>query len=1326
MKTGSVKRWTKYILIFFSTAVMLGLIFVSVALMICDDDDYRRLVTWGAERATGYRVTVEGPFAVDLSIQPALTAERIQFEAAPGDPAPILKSIGRIGIKIDLLRLLLGTVVVKQLQVADVTIGSKKSTKPPMSGGLPDIDLPVLENISLKNIRLTDADHKVQFQLNRFVLDDVQDSGPLILTGDGSVHGTDFQIEGHLGTVNDLLGHDRPFPVEINLNYADLNLSVSGSVADYEKVKGLNLKIAAQELDLEQLFSIFQVNFPLPGHMNFSALLSGDLETPRISDLNLTITDDPSVQISVRGEITNLRNGEGTDILIAVQCRDQELLQAIFPDDWARITELHFDGKLREVLPGYRIEDISARVVNIKGLELESDGWLSLGSLSENLVTVREVDLNLHLTSPQTEPIRPLLTELIPEIGSVDARGRLIGPVERLALENLTIIRGGTGPVRAEFRGRIGWIPLPEDEHVSDMDLAVTVQARQSTILSTFYGVPIGEIGNVTLTSRIHGATDQFQLEDIEFHSTDENGLKTRMSGGINFAEQANGEMLGDVKFELEITAPNLGAAKPLLGANLVPALGPVSVKGFVRGTSDVVAIEGIDITAGRPDNVQVEWRGRVGKFPLGGDDPIAEVQTFGSLEAANSSDIAELFGFKLPDIGPVHATWRETDHRGVYAVDDLKFTAGDGKTFQINATGRVASFIQENEVAFNGVDFKLELKGSDTNNLFKLLGVQLPDLGAVNGRATLVGGRERLILENLKLDVRSPKGLLIKATGGVGSIDLEKDRPFRNIDLKLSARAPNFSAVPLEGEWRLPDLGPLMATARIGDRDSSVNIEKFDIRAGPRQKNLLHLHGSLDSIDRREKMKLSAAFRADSGPWLEKEFQRTPTLSPHFAGTIKLSSLKDQLRIDKFQMATEEVGGWTILSYGTIKPGDGSPDLDLHVVSEARDPAALGKMFGMNLPQMSPLTIDGRYTASKQERLFEGETRLGDTRIQTLARKPVDPSRSRLEARLSSQTIHLDDLGFYPEYTEEKAASSQTEATSSKKHIFDNKPLPLDNPSANEFLVMVHADRIIGKNVELGPLDIDVASEEGRLRVEASDLRYRRGRISFEAILDTTGEIPRITVKLTADDMAAKDILLYLHENPALEGQLHLVLDMHSRGQSSRELAANLTGEFGVAIENGRIKRGVEMIASDALDLLFTGPAKDTYTDLKCMVGRLEFEKGVGTIQILYLDTPGVRARGFGSINLASETVDIVIEPISKRRLFRYSSPVRIEGQLGDPSVSKIPASEVAILAGQLAVPIIALPARALGILSSVISEDKDEESPCLTDALLNAESKK
>jgi hypothetical protein len=146
-----------------------------------------------------------------------------------------------------------------------------------------------------------------------------------------------------------------------------------------------------------------------------------------------------------------------------------------------------------------------------------------------------------------------------------------------------------------------------------------------------------------------------------------------------------------------------------------------------------------------------------------------------------------------------------------------------------------------------------------------------------------------------------------------------------------------------------------------------------------------------------------------------------------------------------------------------------------------------------------------------------------------------------------------------------------------------------------------------------------------------------------------------------------------------------------------------------------------VEMIASDALDLLITAPAKNTFTDLNCLAGRLNFDNGDGTIQILYLDTPGVRARAFGSINLSSETVDVVIKPESKRRLFGSSSSVQIKGPLSDPGVSKIPAKEAAILAAQLAVPIIALPARALGLVWSLIRNDKDEYSPCLTGGALD-----
>ena len=122
MKSRFVKHWIKYFLILAGFVVGLSLVLVAVALMVCDDDDYRKLVAWGVERAAGYRMTVQGLFRVDLSLQPELTAERIRFEALPGGGSPQLKSIGQFHLKIALKPLLLGSFVVKRLQIADVII----------------------------------------------------------------------------------------------------------------------------------------------------------------------------------------------------------------------------------------------------------------------------------------------------------------------------------------------------------------------------------------------------------------------------------------------------------------------------------------------------------------------------------------------------------------------------------------------------------------------------------------------------------------------------------------------------------------------------------------------------------------------------------------------------------------------------------------------------------------------------------------------------------------------------------------------------------------------------------------------------------------------------------------------------------------------------------------------------------------------------------------------------------------------------------------------------------------------------------------------------
>ena len=117
MKSSTVRRWIKYILIFSGAVVILSLVLFTAALMVLDDNDYRKLAVWGVGHLTGYRMIVEGPFLVDLSAEPSLTANGIRFEAFGADPSPRLTSIGLLHLKIALKPLLWGIVVFKRLQV---------------------------------------------------------------------------------------------------------------------------------------------------------------------------------------------------------------------------------------------------------------------------------------------------------------------------------------------------------------------------------------------------------------------------------------------------------------------------------------------------------------------------------------------------------------------------------------------------------------------------------------------------------------------------------------------------------------------------------------------------------------------------------------------------------------------------------------------------------------------------------------------------------------------------------------------------------------------------------------------------------------------------------------------------------------------------------------------------------------------------------------------------------------------------------------------------------------------------------------------------------
>jgi hypothetical protein len=157
------------------------------------------------------------------------------------------------------------------------------------------------------------------------------------------------------------------------------------------------------------------------------------------------------------------------------------------------------------------------------------------------------------------------------------------------------------------------------------------------------------------------------------------------------------------------------------------------------------------------------------------------------------------------------------------------------------------------------------------------------------------------------------------------------------------------------------------------------------------------------------------------------------------------------------------------------------------------------------------------------------------------------------------------------------------------------------------------------------------------------------------------------------------------------------------------------LNGEFGIAVENGRIRRVADVLGADAIDFVTAVYVRGEYQRLNCLALKFLFDEGIGTSEIMYSDTPDVRSLGTGTVNLREESIDIVIQPKPKKGQIGGSSPVTIKGPLSRPSVTKLPYIEAARLTGEILLPYVFLPARALGYTWYLMNDDRDEESPCL-----------
>ena len=145
-------------------------------------------------------------------------------------------------------------------------------------------------------------------------------------------------------------------------------------------------------------------------------------------------------------------------------------------------------------------------------------------------------------------------------------------------------------------------------------------------------------------------------------------------------------------------------------------------------------------------------------------------------------------------------------------------------------------------------------------------------------------------------------------------------------------------------------------------------------------------------------------------------------------------------------------------------------------------------------------------------------------------------------------------------------------------------------------------------------------------------------------------------------------------HPSPApapVSGIISGRVQLSGSGTTPRELAAAANGTVAAVLPNGEVRDTLVQSASLELGGLF-GRLRNSSkeTAIRCAVARLDVHEGIGTVRTLVIDTDDAVLSGDGTVDLASDALDLSLRGRPKKPSLALHSSLHLQGSLAHPRV--------------------------------------------------------
>lgn len=416
--------------------------------------------------------------------------------------------------------------------------------------------------------------------------------------------------------------------------------------------------------------------------------------------------------------------------------------------------------------------------------------------------------------------------------------------------------------------------------------------------------------------------------------------------------------------------------------------------------------------------------------------------------------------------------------------------------------------------------------------------------------------------------------------------------------------------------------------------------------------------------------------------------------------------------------------GNTRVAFVGTVNDPMKMGGVDLKLKFAGDSLGELYELTGVLLPDTPPFETDGRLVAkinSEEASVYDYRNfngRIGDSDIHGSLTYTTGKPRPKLEGDVESRQLRLADLG--PLIGVDSGKGTKAEEVR-KQAPPSGKVLPNDRFETDKWDVMDADVRFKGRRIEHGSslpisnLSTHILLKNADLRLEPLKFGLAGGTISSNIHLEGDKNPMRGQADIQARRLKLKELMPDVELMQKTLGEMNGDAKIRGTGNSVAALLGNGNGNLKLLMNDGLVSRNLmEILGLNVGNFIVGQIFGDDEVRVNCAAANIDLVNGVARPQIFAFDTENAVINVTGTASMASEQMDLTINPESKGiRIVTLRSPLYVRGSFKDPDAGVKAGPLIARGAVAAALATLVTPAAAL---LALISPSEGQANQCQT----------